>query len=65
MTIDETDPSGSDPENDNVTICPVLAGFGETPVTEIVGGRSLMVTDPLDNPVDPLLSIVVTTIENN
>lgn len=64
ITIDETEPSESDPENDTVTICPVFAGFGETLLTDIVGGRSLMVNDPLDDPVDPLLSIAVTTIEN-
>ena len=54
-------PSGSDAENATVTVCPVLAGFGETFETVTVGGRSLMVSVAVLDPV-PALFVALTVI---
>jgi len=42
-----------------VTVCPVCAGLGETPLTVTTGARSFTVTEVLAEPVDPPLSVAV------
>jgi hypothetical protein len=62
LTITEvTVPSGSIAVKVAVTICPMLAGFGETFVTVTVGGRSLTVSVILAEP-GPALFVAVTVI---
>jgi hypothetical protein len=41
------------------------AGFGETPLTVVAGGLSLIVSDVVAEPVEPLLSMAVTVIVND
>ena len=60
--IEETVPSGSLVEKLTLTGWPARAGFGETPVTLVIGGLSLTVTETRTCPVEPLLSVAVTVM---
>ena len=57
--MDEIVPSTSLAVNVTVTICPVLAGFGETFVKVAVGGLSLTVSVAPAELVEPPLSVAV------
>ena len=46
-----------------VTICPVLAGFGETLIMVTTGGRSFTVSEVIPEP-GPALLVAVTVIVN-
>ena len=59
--IDEMVPSGSAAVNITVTVCPVLAGFGETEETVTVGGRSFTTSVVVPDP-GPALFVAVTVI---
>ncbi len=60
-TIFETVPSGSAAVNDNETVWPVLAGFGETEEIVTTGGRSFTVSVVVAEP-GPALLVAVTVI---
>jgi hypothetical protein len=60
--IEETAPSGSVAVKVTVTRTPVLTGFGETVETLTTGNRSLIVSDVVADPVEPLLSVAVTVM---
>lgn len=64
IEIDETIPSGSPAENAMVTDWPVTAGLGETLAVPTVGGLSLIVTVPVTEAVEPLLSVTVMIMVN-
>ena len=61
--IVETVPSESVEVNVAVTICPVLAGFGETLIMVTTGGRSFTVSEVIPEP-GPALLVAVTVIVN-
>jgi hypothetical protein len=62
--MDEVVPSGSVAENVTVTVWPTKAGFGETLLTLTIGGRSLIVSSVVAEPLEPLLSVTVIAIVN-
>ncbi len=62
---EEITPSGSVAEKVTVTVWPMRAGFGETPLTVVPGGRSLTISEVLAELVEPLLSTAVTVTVND
>ncbi len=58
--IEVTVPSGSDAEKVAVIRVPVVAVVGVTEVTLTTGGLSVIVTEPVAEPVEPLLSVADT-----
>lgn len=62
IEIDETIPSGSTVEKVRVTNWPVTAGFGDALVMLTVGGLSFIVIEPMAEPVEPPLSMLVTVM---
>jgi len=60
--MEETVPSGSLVEKLTLTGWPARAGFGDTPVTLVIGGLSLTATEARACPVEPLLSVAVTAM---
>ncbi len=55
-------PSGSVAEKVTVIKVPVVAVAGVTELTVTVGGLSVIVTEPVAEPVEPLLSVAVTVM---